>query len=152
MRTLTITAGIAAAALTLAACGSQGTATVHPAVKDHAAYEIEQQRNQAPATTTPPPVRTYDAYPSKPADAIDDLYVEQLNDRGIYAPRTTLIEAGRDGVCVLAAGTDNFTVLMITVMDATGFDHTDASTLIGSAMGAYCPEYGDMLDTGKRGA
>ena len=136
--------------------GSSDSSDKKPAVsaqvEDHANYEVEQQRTQSPATTTTPPVRTYDAYPGKPADAIDDLYVEQLNDKGIYAPRNTLIEAGRDGVCVLADGTDNFTVLMIAVMDATGFDHTDASVLIGSAFGAYCPEHGDMLDTGKRGA
>lgn len=110
-------------------------------VEDHATYEVEQQR-----TTAPVPERTYDANPGKPADDIDDIYVDLLRDEGIHASDKTLIEAGRDGVCVLAGEVDSFTELMIVVMDATGFDGGDAGTLIGASFAAYCPEYEWLLD------
>lgn len=110
-------------------------------VEDHANYEVEQQRK-----TTTAPERTYDAHPDIPADTIDNLYVDLLNDEGIHASDQTLIEAGRDGVCVLAGEVDSFTELTIVVMGATGFDGSDAGTLIGASFAAYCPEHEWLLD------
>lgn len=116
-------------------------------VEDHANYEVEQQRTK----TTPPPERTYDANPDIPADTIDNLYVDLLRDEGIRASDKTLIEAGRDGVCVLAGEVDSFTELTIVVMGATGFDGSDAGTLIGASFAAYCPEHEHLLGEQGRG-
>lgn len=144
MRTITITAGIAAAALTLAACGSQDTATVHPAVQDHAAYEVEQRRSQAPATTAPP-VRTYDAWPGKPADAIDDIFIEHIEDDGINVPRQVAIDAARDGVCFFAGTVDSGEALLMIVIESTGLPMNQAAVFSGAAVAAYCPQHMDIV-------
>lgn len=118
-------------------------------VEDHADYEVEQQRKTAP--TTPPPERTYGANPGIPAHKIDDLFVGLLNDEGINASDKTLIEAGRDGVCVLAGGVDDFGDLVLIVMGTTGFDAGDTGTLIGASFAAYCPEHEHLLGEQGRG-
>lgn len=115
--------------------------SVSAQVEDPANYEVEQQR-----TTAPVPEHTYHANPGIPADKIDDLYVGLLHDEGIRASDKTLIEAGRDGVCVLAGEVDSFTELTIVVMGATGFDAGDTGTLIGASFAAYCPEHEWLLD------
>lgn len=121
---------------------SEPEPVVSAQVEDHANYEVEQQRTK----TTPPPERTYDAHPDIPADTIDELYVDLLRDEGIRASDQTLIEAGRDGVCVLAGGVDSFGELVLIVIGTTGFDGGDAGTLIGASFAAYCPEYEWLLD------
>lgn len=105
-------------------------------VKDHADYEVAQ------VTTPPlPPESTYDSNPGLTKLQVDNMFVDLLRDQGINRDRDTLIEAGRDGVCPMAAEVDNLGELALIVTAATGLNEIDAGFFIGASFAAYCPQF-----------
>ena len=119
-RTRTIAAAIAAAAiLPLAACGTDGTATI---------ADTPLAETTAAATTPDP-------------ETIDTAFLAVLRKHGIPASDTA-IEAARSTCDALDAGNSITDILTIAVTNLG----TDGGYFIGASVATYCPEYSADID------
>ncbi|MGO3325354.1 DUF732 domain-containing protein [Gordonia sp. (in: high G+C Gram-positive bacteria)] len=105
----------AAAFIPLAACGTDGTATI----------------------AAPAPVAETAA---SPVDT-DDVFLQVLRDRGIPA-NSASIEAAHAVCDALDAGA---TIVQVISASVEGYGSSDGAYVAGAGIAAYCPQYSDEL-------
>ena len=105
----------------------------------------------APAPTTALSART----PAQPGDQVMDVspeadarYLSTLTAAGLITPTTDdseVIEVGRLVCAYIASGQGDVREAAVTVLQSGETTANEAGTIVGAAVGAYCPQFGEGL-------
>jgi len=102
-----------------------------------------------PTLAAPPPVQT--VAPPRPSAAApprsgtDEAFIAALREDGIIITNPTEIIAGAHQACeYIAAGHTAHDTVRLAMAENSTLTLENASTLIGAAIGAYCPQYTGM--------
>ncbi|WP_182349505.1 DUF732 domain-containing protein [Tomitella gaofuii] len=102
---------------------------------------VAQEATQAPTTQAPTP---------KKAKSVDDVFLDYLDGQGIYysTPKAA-VEMGHL-ICGAFDDGATFRQVGITLLSAdTGYTPEQLGQWIGASVGAYCPQFSDVVDGGR---
>jgi hypothetical protein len=122
----------------------ESTPTAAPAPTSTVTVTQTPEPQAAPTVTaeTPPPPPVA---PAPRRSAADEAFMSSLREDGIIVTNPTEVIANAHGVCqYIAAGHTAHEAMRSAMADNRTLTLENAATLIGAAIGAYCPQYTGM--------
>jgi hypothetical protein len=157
-RTAVVVTAVAVAVIVVAVCVTVLLLALHgddpapTAAAPPTTSPAEDRPTSRPTATTQPTLST--RTPPQPGDQVMDVspeadagYLATLSAAGLLTPGTDeqeVIEVGRLGCAFLATGQGDVYDAAVVVYQSGQATASEAGTIVGAAVGAYCPQYGDQ--------